>query len=139
MWRERLSGAGIDRLYVRLAETGQTLVAFVCVLLDEEPEWGACIDNLHTAAALRGRGIGLRLMRMAAQWVMETEPGWPLHLWVFAANHGARRFYDALNGEIVESRPKGGPWGVDIPSLRYVWRDPRALMNRLGHDGTCAS
>lgn len=139
LWRERLTGAGTDRHYVRLAEDGPTLVAFVCVLLDEEPEWGACIDNLHTAVAFRGRGIGRRLMRMAAKWVLETEPGWPMHLWVFAANYGARSFYDALKGEIVEARSKGGSWGVEILSLRYIWDDLPTLISRLGHDGTCSA
>jgi len=139
LWRERLSGGETDRQYVRLAEDGQTLAAFVCVLLDEEPGWGACIDNLHTAAAFRGRGIGRRLMRMAAEWVLEAEPGWPIHLWVFAANSGARRFYDALKGKIVEARSKGGPWGVEIFSQRYFWDDLPALIRRLSHDGRCFS
>jgi hypothetical protein len=73
-------------------------------------------------------------MGLATQWVLESEPTWPIHLWVFEANHGARRFYDALNGKIVESRSKGGPWGVEVPSLRYLWQDLRALKNRLDHD-----
>jgi hypothetical protein len=62
---------------------------------------------------------------------MSNEPGWPIHLWVFEANEGARQFYDALSGEVVERRLKQAPGGADIPSLRYVWRDLEVLLNNL--------
>jgi GNAT superfamily N-acetyltransferase len=136
LWRRRLCAAGAERRCVRLAEDGSTLAGFVCVLLDEEPAWGACLDNLHTAAAYRGRGIGRQLMSMASGWVMEKEPGWPIHLWVFAGNHEARRFYDALDGQIVERRAKGGPWGAEVLSLRYVWQDPQVLAKYRSPGGS---
>jgi hypothetical protein len=62
---------------------------------------------------------------------MSKEPAWPLHLWVFEANDSARRFYDVLNGEVVERRHKKAPDGAVIPSLRYVWRDIRMLLITL--------
>jgi GNAT superfamily N-acetyltransferase len=131
LWRLRLSSLGADRLYVLLAEAEGTLVAFTCVLLDEEPLWGACLDNLHVLPELKGRGLGRQLFRRAAQWVMSNEPGWPIHLWVFEGNDEARRFYDALGGEVVEHCLKRAPGGADIPSLRYVWRDLRVLLKNL--------
>jgi len=136
-WRSRLSSPGTNRPYIQLAEVEETLVAFVCVLLDEEPLWGACLDNLHVLPMLRSHGLGRQLFSRAAQWVMSNEPGWPIHLWVFEANDGARRFYDALSGEVVEHRLKRAPGGADIPSLRYVWRDLQVLLNSLksGSDG----
>ena len=130
-WHSRLSSPGTNRRYVQLAEVEGTLVAFVCVLLDEEPLWGACLDNLHVLPKLRSHGLGRQLFSRAVQWVMSNEPGWPIHLWVFEANHGARRFYDALSGEVVEHRLKQAPGGADIPSLRYVWRDLQVLLNNL--------
>jgi len=132
-WQSRLSSPGTHRRYVLLAEAEGTLVAFVCVLLDEEPLWGACLDNLHVLPGLQGLGLGRRLFSKAAQWVMSNEPGWPIHLWVFEANDGARRFYDALSGEVVEYGLKRAPGGADIPSLRYVWRDLQVLLNNLIH------
>jgi GNAT superfamily N-acetyltransferase len=129
LWQSRLLSPGADRRYVLLAEAEGILVAFVCVLLDEEPLWGACLDNLHVFPKLKGHGLGRQLFSRAAQWVMSTEPGWPIHLWVFESNYGARRFYEALSGEVVEHRLKQAPGGAEIPSLRYVWRDLRVLMN----------
>jgi len=130
-WHSRLSSPGADRRYVLLAEAEATLVAFVCVLLDKEPLWGAYLDSLHVLPELKGRGLGRQLFARAAQWVLSNEPEWPIHLWVFEANDGARRFYDMLGGQVVEHRLKQAPGGVDIPSLRYVWRDLRVLLNKL--------
>ena len=130
-WQSRLSSPGTNRRCVLLAEAEETLVAFVCVLLDEEPLWGACLDNLHVLPKLRSHGLGRQLFSRAAQWVMSNEPGWPIHLWVFEANDGARRFYDVLSGEVVERRLKRSPGGTNIPSLRYVWRDLQVLLTNL--------
>jgi GNAT superfamily N-acetyltransferase len=123
LWQARLASPGADRRHVLLAEGEGGLVGFVCVLLDEEPLWGACLDNLHVLPGFKGRGLGRQLFRSAAQWVVSKEPGWPMHLWVFEANHGARRFYEALGGEVVEHRVKHSPAGVKVASLRYVWRN----------------
>jgi GNAT superfamily N-acetyltransferase len=127
LWLARLASSDADRRHVLLAEGEEGLAAFVCVLLDEEPLWGACLDNLHVLPTLRGHGLGRQLFSRAAQWVMSKEPGWPMHLWVFEANYRARHFYEALGGEVVELRFKQTPAGVKIASLRYVWQDLGAL------------
>ncbi len=131
LWKSRFSCLGHDRFFVLLAETPGELIGFVCVLLDEAPQWGACLDNLHVLPGWRGRGVGRLLLGRAAQWVMSTEPGWPIHLWVFEANAGARCFYDALGGEVVEHHLKEVVKGIKIPSLLYVWHDLQKLQNNL--------
>jgi GNAT superfamily N-acetyltransferase len=131
LWQSRLSSPDADRRYVLLAEAERMLVGLVCVLLDKEPLWGACLDNLHILPKLRGHGLGRRLFSRAAQWVMSTEPGWPIHLWVFEANSSARRFYESLGGEVVENRLNEAPGGTEILSLCYVWCDLRVLLKNL--------
>jgi GNAT superfamily N-acetyltransferase len=123
LWQARLGSPGADRRHILLVEGEGGLVGFVCVLLDEEPLWGACLDNLHVLPRFKRHGLGRQLFSRAAQWVMSKEPGWPMHLWVFEANDRARRFYEALGGDVVEHRFKQAPAGVKIASLRYVWRD----------------
>ncbi len=61
---------------------------FVCVLLDEEPEYGALLDNLHVEHQRHGRGIGRSLMASAAHWVAAMLPQWAMHLCVY--EHNAR-------------------------------------------------
>ena len=131
LWKARLSAPDIDRRYVLLAELDKQLVGFVCVLLDEEPEWGACLDNLHVRFELQGQGLGRQLFARAVRWVMAKESGWPIHLWVFEANYAARRFYDALKGDITERKIKEMPGGAKVSSLRYVWRNTEKLLNDL--------
>jgi GNAT superfamily N-acetyltransferase len=126
-WQVRLASSDADRRYVLLTEGEEGLVGFVCTLLDEEPLWGACLDNLHVLPKFKGHGLGRQLFSRAAQWVMSKEPGWLMHLWVFEANYSARRFYEALGGEVVEHLSKQTPAGIKIASLRYVWRDLGAL------------
>jgi hypothetical protein len=131
LWSKRLSPSGSHRRFVLLAEDSRGLAGFVCLLLDEEPEWGACLDNLHVRPDIRRQGLGRWLFAEAARWLMSVEPGWPLHLWVFEANQTARAFYDRFEGDVAARKIKRMPGGADIASLRYVWRDVERLANRL--------
>jgi hypothetical protein len=131
LWTKRLSPSGSHRRLVLLAEELRGLAGFVCVLLDEEPEWGACLDNLHVRPDSHRQGLGRRLFAEAARWLTSVEPGWPLHLWVFETNRAARGFYDRFGGEVVTRRIKCMPGGGDIASLRYFWRDVEMLIKRL--------
>lgn len=130
VWLERLSSPSLDRQLVVVALNGETPIGFVCVLLDEEPERGACLDNLHVLSPHQGLGIGRQLFARAAQWSSKLEPSWPMHLWVFEANHPARRFYDSLDGRIVDRQAKH-IGGLNVPSLCYLWRDLDVLICRL--------
>ena len=131
LWRSRFSSLASDRFLVVLTESPVDLVGFASVLLDDDPQWGACLDNLHVLPGWRNRGVGRLLFGRAAQWVMSTKPGWPIHLWVFEANTGARRFYEALGGEVVRHHLKEVVKGIEIPSLLYVWHDPQKLVDEL--------
>ena len=136
LWRSRFSSLYSDRFLVVLTESPEELIGFACVLLDEDPELGACLDNLHVLRRWRSRGLGGLLFGRVVQWVMSTEPGWPIHLWVFEANLSARRFYDTLGGEFVGHRQKEVLEGIEISSLLYIWRDLEKLMNNLTHSST---
>jgi len=132
-WTSRFSSLDSHRFLVILAKSPGKLVGFVCVLLDKDPQWGACLDNLHVLPGWRYREMGRRLFGKAAEWVMSTKPEWPIHLWVFEANASARRFYDALGGEIVVLRKKEVLNGIEIISVLYVWSDLQELLNNLTH------
>jgi len=131
LWQQRLNRPDPQRQYVLLAELEQQPIGFVCVLLDEEPEWGACLYNLHMHPAYKRYGIGRQLFAHATDWVMSSEPAWPLHLLVFEANQQARRFYDNYKGQVVERMIKHMPGDVALPVLRYIWRDLGGLAAAL--------
>ena len=111
--------------------SGPAISGFVCVLLDEEPELGALLDNLHVSPERHRQGIGRRLMARAAHWVAVMQPGWSMHLWVYEANAKTVAFYRATGGSEVDQRVIVTPAGNRAAVLRFEWRDPAMLAQRL--------
>lgn len=107
------------------------VVGFVCVLLDEEPEYGALLDNLHVSPDRHGGGIGRRLMASAAHWVAAMRPDWPIHLWVYEQNLRTVAFYRATGGVAVDHRTIVTPAGNRAAVLRFEWAMPASLARTL--------
>jgi len=128
-WQNLMLSADGKRRGVFLAKDRGALLGFACVLLDEDPVWGARLDNIHVRPAYRCRGTGRLLFKWAAKWVSTCEPEWPKHLFVFEANHPARRFYEALDGRVVEQYAQRTPAGVVVPSLRFLWKKPATIAD----------
>jgi ribosomal protein S18 acetylase RimI-like enzyme len=102
VWEGRLRRPREGQL-VQVAQTQTGEVAgFVCAFRDADARWGSLVDNLHVSPALRGHGLGERLLRAAAARLAEDGAKGGLHLWVFEANTAALRFYERLGGRVVE-------------------------------------
>ena len=55
---ERVADA-IERCqHVAREAEGDELAGFVHIVFDDDPKWGALIDNLHVASAHKRRGVG---------------------------------------------------------------------------------
>jgi ribosomal protein S18 acetylase RimI-like enzyme len=129
VWSQRLTAPDpADDTVV--AVDGEAIVGFAHTILDDDPEWGALLDNLHVAHDLKGTGIGTRLMARSAAAVLDRGERPGLYLWVLEGNAAARAFYDARGGRRLVDRevtkPPGG--GGTIVGLRYVWPDPSVLL-----------
>ena len=107
------------------------IAGFVCVLLDEEPEYGALLDNLHVAPDRHRQGIGRRLMASAAHWVADMRPDWSMHLWVYEKNAKTVTFYRDVGGTEVDHRVIVTPAGNRATVLRFEWTSPAALAGML--------
>jgi GNAT superfamily N-acetyltransferase len=131
VWAARFAEPNGD-MQVTIAEDGAGAIGFVCTFGDDDPVWGALVDNLHVLPRAKGRGVGRSLLASAGAWAARRYPGAGLSLWVFEANEPARRFYDRMGGVVVERivEPNPGGGGESL-SLRYAWRDPA----RLAHTG----
>src|SRR5262249_29205966 len=102
LWEGRLAANGdMANMVVKVAEQDGKPIGFVCAILDEDPTWGAMIDNLHVLPACKGMGVGRALMHEAAAWVQHERPASRLHLWVYEQNHEARRFYERLGAATI--------------------------------------
>lgn len=119
-WRARLARPSDARLTLK-AMSGAQMVGFACVLRDEDPEWGPLLDNLHVKPALKGRGIGTRLLQASRDWAAQVAPEQTLHLWVIENNLPARRFYDRQGGVVDRRSLHEMSAGVVIAAVRYVW------------------
>jgi GNAT superfamily N-acetyltransferase len=120
-WTARFASVPADRRLVLQAISGGTLIGFVCVLLDAEPQWGARLDNLHVSPESKGTGIGYTLFQAAREWIASVSPGTAMYLWCVERNHGARRFYDRQGGKIVETATRPVAQELAVPELRYWW------------------
>lgn len=107
------------------------IAGFVCVLLDEEPELGALLDNLHVSPRRHRQGIGRQLMARAAHWVTAMQPDWAMHLWVYEANVKTVAFYRSTGGNEVDHRVIVTPAGNRAAVLRFEWPRPATLAQRL--------
>ncbi|MEZ0485789.1 GNAT family N-acetyltransferase [Fibrella aquatica] len=127
VWSDRLANPA-DNQRILVAEKEGLLCGFICLYLDEDPELGTLIDNLHVAAGQKGKGIGLGLMREAAWQVIPqaTHPGF--HLVVYEANRSAIQFYDRVGGQNIRTEQYETPGGGQATIFRYVWKTADSLL-----------
>ena len=133
LWTERLTTPDpLGRTI--LAEHDDAVVGLAHTILDQDPTWGAFLDNLHVRHGLKRRGIGTRLLALTGQAVLDWSLSSGLYLWVLEQNSDARAFY-AARGAICVERADVPPPGGDPArlhgqpiGLRYAWRDPSRLL-----------
>lgn len=123
LWTDRLTRPE-DGQEVVVAESDRRIAGFTCLYHSAHPRWGGFVDNLHSAAAVRGQGVGKALLREAARRIAERDPESGLWLWVFEKNTPARGFYDALGATVVERVVSD--WDVAQGEMRLRCHWPRA-------------
>ena len=87
--------------YTRRTAAGRVRNTF----FDDDPTWGALVDNLHVADGHRRRGIGSRLLALTADAVLARPEPTGLYLWGPRTEPRRRRFYEACGGKCVERQP----------------------------------
>lgn len=129
VWSSRLEKPD-ENQYVVVAEDNTGIRGFACAYLDHDPVWGTLLDNLHVHRAVKGQGIGTRLMQLAARWSCHHRPESGFYLWVLEQNSPARRFYEQLGATNYEQVSSANPGGGYSPVCRYIWTD---LTRLIGH------
>jgi len=131
VWAERLSRPAAPT-YTVVADDDGVVVGFAHTVFDDDPVWGALLDNLHVVHGLKRQGVGRRLMARSAQAVVEREARSGLYLWVLQQNITAQAFYEAIGGDRVGEGVSHPPGGGTAPTFRYAWPDPAALSIGAG-------
>jgi ribosomal protein S18 acetylase RimI-like enzyme len=128
VWTERLCSPDPDCCTI-VAEMEGEIVGFAHTLLDDDPLWGALLDNLHVTYECQHHGVGRTLMAETALVLGERRPASGLYLWVLQQNVAAQGFYRSRGGVCVEETIRGPvPGGGYAASLRYAWQDPSTLL-----------
>jgi GNAT superfamily N-acetyltransferase len=134
VWSDRLREPDPSRCTL-LAEDGG-LVGFANTVFDDDPTWGALLDNLHVADGHKRRGIGSRLLALTADAVIGRPQTTGLYLWVLEQNLDAQAFYEASGGARVERSLVSPPGGIasrltgSPAKLRYAWPEPAVLLGK---------
>ena len=128
VWRGRITRPDASFRTI-VAEHDGAFAGFAHTKLDDDPRWGALLENLHVVHDLKGRGIGTRLMAASARAVLDSTPGAGLYLWVLDVNAPAQVFY-AARGGVEAGREMRGPFpgGGTALGRRIVWPDPSMLL-----------
>jgi ribosomal protein S18 acetylase RimI-like enzyme len=130
VWTDRLARPGPND-HTIVAERDGVIVGFAHTVFDDDPTWGALLDNLHVGHDLKCQGIGTQLMVATALAVIERTPSSGLYLWVLEQNQAARAFYEARGGNCVGRERSEPPGGGTVVGLRYAWPEPSALLTGL--------
>ena len=126
-WRAALAEMDPELDAVFVAEEAGEAVGFACVRREAEAA-GPLLDNLHVLPERKGGGIGRRLIRAAAEWLVAKDPEAGLQLGVWKDNVAARGFYARLGGREVEEYALETPGGGTAAQLRVRWDRAAELM-----------
>jgi GNAT superfamily N-acetyltransferase len=135
VWTELL-GRRDSRSCTIVAADGSDPIGFAHAVFDEDPIWGALLENLHVAHTHKRRGVGSCLLARTAEALAGTAQRTGLYLWVLEQNIDAQAFYEAAGARYVQSAPATPPGGVpgrltgSPRKLRYAWDDPSTLIRR---------
>ncbi len=126
VWQKRFEVENLNQC-ILIAKDRESLAGFVCLFANYDENFGAYLDNLHVDPAYQGRGLGKVLMQEVAKWLLANTHNKTMYLWVFEANHSARKFYEALGGLSHEISNEPMPDGNRVSSVRYIWKDVEML------------
>lgn len=135
VWTDRLRRRDPGSCTI-LAEDGNGLIGFAHTIFDEDPAWGALLDNIHVARAHQRRGVGSDLLTRTATAVAGRRRPTGLYLWVLEQNADARAFYEARGARRADRARVTAPGSVpgrlsgSPHKLRYAWDDARASLRR---------
>jgi len=132
VWTERLAKIDLNVARTILAVEGDAVLGFAHVIFDDDPVFGALVDNLHVTFDHKRGGIGTQLMVASARAVLERTRPTGMYLWALEMNAAGRAFYRAIGGEEAGEELSALEGGGTAVGVRYSWPDPAVLLSREG-------
>ncbi|WP_336518237.1 GNAT family N-acetyltransferase [Pollutibacter soli] len=120
VWYERFHQPSTNQ-FIFIAENERELAGFSCIYLDDDPNYGSLVDNLHVCADFRKKGVGRILLNECGMKTLSAAKVKRMYLWVFENNYKAIAFYERMNGALVETVEKENEDGSKALVRRYCW------------------
>jgi len=127
MW-DRILNSQTEGKHCYVSETSDDrIVGFACggPVSDGLEQYEGEIYSIYLLEDYQRGGLGRQLLLSTARR-MKDDGIDSMLLWVFEENHGARRFYESLGGELI-GRKKIRIGSADLVELAYGWKDIRSL------------
>lgn len=127
LWHDRLFNPGSQQQVV-VAVQEEIIVGFACLFLNDHPQYGTLLDNLHVSVSYQKAGIGKQLLQECARRIINKAQSHKMYLWVYESNENARRVYEHLGTTYIETVEQPTPSGITAPACRYAWSDVAVLL-----------
>ncbi len=132
LWQGRMRDPRPGQIVVLADDLHGGLVGFACGFIDEDPNWGSFVNNLHVKPNHKGGGVGRTLLRDLGRRFDAVAPERPVHLFCLEANHAARGFYASIGGQVIERTISIEADGSACADLRIAWPSPVKLLESSG-------
>jgi GNAT superfamily N-acetyltransferase len=126
-WRKRFISLSPNQ-QVTLAMINQNIIGFSCLNLDDGPEHGSLLDNLHILQEFQNFGIGKQLIQNCAVTILQKAKTTKMYLWVYEANENARKVYEHLGASHLYTIEKLIEDGSKARVCKYLWEDVSLLL-----------
>jgi GNAT superfamily N-acetyltransferase len=133
VWEERFRSPAPNQNIFVLVD-GASLIGFASVYIDDHPEFGSLLNNLHVAEDRLRLGYGTRLMSAVRRCCSELSPTSPVYLWVVDSNRRAQAFYSRLGATFRGTDYWEPPGGGSALVRRFAWNSPKEI-GLAEHDG----
>lgn len=122
IWAERLDKNNTnEKQWVLLLEDDEKLLGFICIIAEEDSQYGSLIDNLHVHPDFKRKGLGKQLLQRGIDWAKSNYPASSVYLWVYTVNTNAILFYEKMEGKNVGTKVLNNPDGGAAPACRILW------------------
>ena len=131
-WKRRFTSPAPNQNVFVLVDSA-CLIGFASVYVDDHPEYGSFLNNLHVAENRLRLGCGVRLMSAVRECCSKLSPTSPVYLRVVDSNQRAKAFYFRLGASFRGTERWELPGGGSAVVHRLAWNSPKEI-DLIKHD-----
>ncbi|WP_299021093.1 GNAT family N-acetyltransferase [uncultured Photobacterium sp.] len=127
VWQHRLTFPSANQR-IFIATNNGVICGFICFYLNNHPQWGTLIENLHIEKHSKRLGLGKQLLQTAANLSYRQDPDRGMYLEVLASNQAAQDFYKKLGASHTKTQLWQAPDSSEVTEYVYRWKNISHLV-----------